>query len=697
MIILNRILKAFTFYLRVFIVVFSWLIWTPFVTCKIWRLFLQTPQIKAQHKPDSLLYDYLVLLDLDEKILDLVQRFESSIDWKSYLKEFFSDVFEGQIICSVVIVIGLLMLLLREYVIARVEDQPMPNADLGRREIEERGEGLARRRDQLLADNLDLDIRQDRIEQEQLPEHVQAREGQTQRQNTEEEAVARSLERINAPSLRARMEQAPIDAYDLVDHAGQANAFEVDIALPGSPNGIDVDQHFEFLTEGAKANVVIDPELNVPRRGSLNILNRRSSIGAFSQFGDIHNRMNSIGASTGSGDILHHKSSIVSSLGSGDMLNRRGSIKGHVSSGASELPPVSTHGYNLRSKRSVELKPQNVSPQDNEKEATSKGKGRLEEIEKAGAQLQSDQASKKRKRPLTEEAKEKGEEINVQLLSQSKRDVKGKEKMVDNAVLNTEDESYEWENIHSSESESQHSLSSADHTFHRQIDNFDEIRRNQNQLPIARPPAVPQPQQQPPIQQVPPNAQQPVNINLNVGIGDGELVAQIEVNDFQAFLDLVGITGPILRLLQSIIIVHLVSILVLGIGIWIPFTLGKSCNIAMNDIVTPYLSTTLQKSIDWVEKMLDPITEPIANAILTVVTDTNIKNITSNVKKDKSAPFLDTVWKVLGVLSSNDESLIEYGPYNPNFFQTLHQSMTQVLLGYVLILILFLLYAVINN
>jgi hypothetical protein len=171
----------------------------------------------------------------------------------------------------------------------------------------------------------------------------------------------------------------------------------------------------------------------------------------------------------------------------------------------------------------------------------------------------------------------------------------------------------------------------------------------------------------------------------------------------------VGVTGPLTKLGTNIMLVHLVAALVLGFGIWLPFSIGKTTNFIFTELVIP----TLQEYSDYLlvrlQELSDPLTEPIADFILFFVNSTintlgnntlnaTVSNATESVVNatTKEAPLLNTILKVLGVLNST-ETHVQYGPYNPNFFQSLHEDMTYVLLGYIITAILFLLYAVTSN
>jgi hypothetical protein len=197
-----------------------------------------------------------------------------------------------------------------------------------------------------------------------------------------------------------------------------------------------------------------------------------------------------------------------------------------------------------------------------------------------------------------------------------------------------------------------------------------------------------------PLQEELDEGMQPVNMVLNVDIGDGEIVAQLEVNDFQAFLDLVGVNGSIWKLFQNVLLIHLLSFIALGVGVWVPYSIGKFTNYILSSFVVPTIIQGAYLVFDLLQKLSDPITEPIADFILRLYSYTMANISPNNHNGAKEAPVVDTVVKVLEVLSSPETPSIQFGPYDSNFFASFHQDMSFVMLGYIVMTILGLLYAV---
>ena len=190
-----------------------------------------------------------------------------------------------------------------------------------------------------------------------------------------------------------------------------------------------------------------------------------------------------------------------------------------------------------------------------------------------------------------------------------------------------------------------------------------------------------------------------LNMVVNFGIADGEIVAQLEVNDVHAFLDLVGVQGPLTRLAQSIALAHIVVMLVLGLGVWVPNLIGNSAKYTFFQILVPSVQALINFSTHLLQKLSDPIVEPIAGAVLHILnvtynsTDPLIRNATG----DNTTAQIDLVEgaiKLVGEAVGDVKQNIPDGPYHQKFFEMFKNDMITAFLGYAVILVSLLIYAV---
>ncbi|TPX65973.1 hypothetical protein SpCBS45565_g04773 [Spizellomyces sp. 'palustris'] len=116
--------------------------------------------------------------------------------------------------------------------------------------------------------------------------------------------------------------------------------------------------------------------------------------------------------------------------------------------------------------------------------------------------------------------------------------------------------------------------------------------------PIQRPP-VEQPQPPPPPAQAPAPPAPVVDPNPNV-----------DNNDVNAFLELVGVQGPLENLAQNVTMVLLVIIVALGIGVLWPYLTGRFMVWLIKDIYAP--------SLEWVVGSLQKVTDPVLDPVVDV-------------------------------------------------------------------------------
>ena len=116
-------------YLWIMFALFCWLVWVPFVTSLTWRVFMShgnfTPPAKLTARQPKITMLLVELFDIrNSNIVYMMQWIELSQNWPRLIKMFFTDVFEGQIICSVIVIFGMFLLLLREHLMGNMEDEP---------------------------------------------------------------------------------------------------------------------------------------------------------------------------------------------------------------------------------------------------------------------------------------------------------------------------------------------------------------------------------------------------------------------------------------------------------------------------------------------------------------------------------------------------------------------------------------------
>ncbi|KAJ3174716.1 E3 ubiquitin-protein ligase march7 [Geranomyces variabilis] len=86
----------------------------------------------------------------------------------------------------------------------------------------------------------------------------------------------------------------------------------------------------------------------------------------------------------------------------------------------------------------------------------------------------------------------------------------------------------------------------------------------------------------------------------NPGIGN---------NDVNAFLELVGVQGPLENLAQNVVMVLLIISVALFVGVWTPYWIGRGVTYIVRDVYAPIL----QWGIGWLQGLTDPVLDPLAD------------------------------------------------------------------------------------
>ncbi|KAI8909938.1 hypothetical protein DFJ77DRAFT_471383 [Powellomyces hirtus] len=121
----RRLLSLAKFYLRTFLAAFVWLVGVPYLTVWIWRLhFIHlNPSVILQGHPFRAVFGYspgneTSSVNETQSVTDASPPSNDTVSpVDTVLRSFFTDVFEGQIIASIAVVICLAFLCLREYVV----------------------------------------------------------------------------------------------------------------------------------------------------------------------------------------------------------------------------------------------------------------------------------------------------------------------------------------------------------------------------------------------------------------------------------------------------------------------------------------------------------------------------------------------------------------------------------------------------
>lgn len=137
---ISSLLASIYHYFRVTLAAFSWLVWFPFITSWTWKWYLDSGfyQLRTLHyhppvnRTAILMEQVANLLQIspDNSLFYNLRRLELALDWDYYVRVFVADTFEGQLICALIILVGLALLFMREYavMIAR-DDQEIENIE----------------------------------------------------------------------------------------------------------------------------------------------------------------------------------------------------------------------------------------------------------------------------------------------------------------------------------------------------------------------------------------------------------------------------------------------------------------------------------------------------------------------------------------------------------------------------------------
>ncbi|KAJ3367659.1 hypothetical protein HDU91_001226 [Kappamyces sp. JEL0680] len=663
LIIVKRIIGKLYFYSRVLVSSFAWLIWVPFVTAWTWRLFLNPVSVLEDQPPGVptsfsngawtlALEQYVSCIDnrylhLPDGSLALLSAVESMYDWKAFVTSFFSDVFEGQIICAVVIVLALVLLLIREYIIANAPEGPPEPAPRpvppGIRDQLAREEALAelRRHANVLEERRANALAEQR-NRVPMGGRAAARPPLEEAQRQTRSATA---SHISAPEPVLDVAPQPSSSAPVPQSPRAENTTARSVT--GSPASKSASETGDTHYPSSRYN--LRPRTVHPRQSSPHLPQITMPKG------NVRNLGTSL-RPTPDPDTLSAASSPLR-MGLGEPLSSP------ASKSPAQLPlsPADARGGG------------DIPAREN-----TKGKGKL--VLDDGQEAEPHESA-----PAAGYPHASG--------SLAHRDLEKRER----------------ENMRAIDRELQEMLWPSSPNNGPAGPN--PGLHNRAPDPIF-PPALPvdQPPNQVDNRPDANDGEADLDMVVNFGIADGEIVAQLEVNNVRAFLDLVGVQGPFSKLVQTVALVHLIIFMVLGIGIWVPYLIGSSSVYLFFSGLVPIIDWTVNSAISLVQQVSDPIVEPIADALISMLNisanQTSIQSLpelvtpavaeTSDDFLGKTLQFLGgALGKMAGGVTSELHSgnTTAYGPYHPNFFQAFKEDLSFVFLGYSVIFVLLLAYA----
>ncbi|KAI8611743.1 hypothetical protein BC830DRAFT_1171635 [Chytriomyces sp. MP71] len=144
----------------------------------------------------------------------------------------------------------------------------------------------------------------------------------------------------------------------------------------------------------------------------------------------------------------------------------------------------------------------------------------------------------------------------------------------------------------------------------------------QQPAPRERPPRPPRPprQRQQPPQQDLLNFNDAFNLNVNVELGPDGIAADVQAQgDINAFMELVGIQGPLDMLVQNFGIAVFIVFAALGGGLWVPFVLGRGILWLFCDVYAPFVGGALSQGTEVLQTFTDPLLDPVVDWLVEVV------------------------------------------------------------------------------
>ncbi|KAJ3344998.1 hypothetical protein HDU83_004548 [Entophlyctis luteolus] len=110
------------------------------------------------------------------------------------------------------------------------------------------------------------------------------------------------------------------------------------------------------------------------------------------------------------------------------------------------------------------------------------------------------------------------------------------------------------------------------------------------------------------------------NVNVNVEFGPDGLAAEVQAQgDMNAFLELVGIRGPLDLLVQNFAIAVAIVFAAIGTGHWAPSLIGRTVWWLFLDVYYPLVEVAVGKGTHFLQGLTDPVLDPVVDGILVLV------------------------------------------------------------------------------
>ncbi|KAJ3240558.1 hypothetical protein HDU81_003442 [Chytriomyces hyalinus] len=124
----------------------------------------------------------------------------------------------------------------------------------------------------------------------------------------------------------------------------------------------------------------------------------------------------------------------------------------------------------------------------------------------------------------------------------------------------------------------------------------------------------------PPIGQAAPGFNDAFNLNVNLEVGPDGIAAEVQAQgDINAFMELVGIQGPLDMLLQNFAIATFVVFAAIGGGLWLPSVFGRLILWLLCDVYYPLVERLLARVVVLSESVMDPVLDPVVDGLVEIL------------------------------------------------------------------------------
>ncbi|KAI9350643.1 hypothetical protein BDR26DRAFT_891147 [Obelidium mucronatum] len=110
------------------------------------------------------------------------------------------------------------------------------------------------------------------------------------------------------------------------------------------------------------------------------------------------------------------------------------------------------------------------------------------------------------------------------------------------------------------------------------------------------------------------------NLNVNLELGPDGIAAEVQAQgDMNAFMELVGIQGPIDMLLQNFALALFIVFAALGAGGWVPYMVGRLMLWLFFDVYYGVVKDGIDFGVKLLETLTDPVLDPIVDGLVVLV------------------------------------------------------------------------------